>query len=219
MPTSSFAATVVVDDGRRRRDARASSVSDRVGGVVRNAAHLPQSRAARNDDDDDDEIRVSPSGAEETATISLGQGPSVRRRSSSSSDHTLSYVESETGLLMSADDGDSRANETRLVAEVARPGEYVANYPDSPYVVPFSYSLYAKKLLKIAHILHYGSIAILGVFVVQVNYYDNSLSPLYLFTYLLLCDLASTRSNSTLITPTGQLGLLAVLAFLALLKY
>lgn len=60
-------------------------------------------------------------------------------------------------------------NNTMAGDDDVRLGEYVASFPDLPHANPGSYSLYAKKLLKIAHILHYGSIAILGVFVIQVR--------------------------------------------------
>lgn len=46
---------------------------------------------------------------------------------------------------------------------------------------------YAEKLLKIAHILHYGSIAILGVFVIQVTYRKNR-SPLILHNYITVAN-------------------------------
>lgn len=112
-----------------------------------------------------------------------------RDRDSSSSPKGFVYAEPDDHQLDSAAAAEFKQKRSELVSESVvvsshdndddnddyddkdgRGDHVTAAGDESSFTIKNSY---AEKLLKIAHILHYGSIAILGVFVIQVTYRNN----------------------------------------------
>lgn len=151
-----------------------------VHGIIRNKRQIVQKEAQQSllyNDASATNRQPGPGMTTRTATkqplfklASTDASASSRVRSYLSSAELLheDVTEEVTGPSGSVEEDDSKDDTEASLVD---------SYGGRGSTVMFSENAHAKKLMKIAHILHYASIAILGVFVLQVRFsINNSLS-------------------------------------------